>query len=413
MRWDGLSRIAKNLGGMLRKTQNTRSNAMVTPSQIQSLSQLPNPVVTVYLNTYSAKPSRHLRVPRALSWLKKHAESLASQLRGAESSPFQEELSRVEAFLNGRHPHEKSLVIFAGPGIWMILPMEIAVENELTWGPPAVGQLFRLIREHKSCCIVAVDHRAARFFSYSLGELTQLATKEFDVDPSQWKRKSLGHLTSGRIRNMRGPFPDRFEHRIEVQYTRLCRETAEQAAALSKQHSLAHIFIAGPDRLIQAMQKHFPPAFGERVCLVPEDLGKFPATQLLRRLEPIIAEFEQKRQMAAVTQLLSDGQGAVTDRDETLARLQNGSIRAVLVSHGLDFDLRQCVKCGLASSAADPVCSACEGELRKVALSELLPVLLTAQDAEVEFVSGEAARALERSGGMGGWLRRAKATTAR
>jgi Bacterial archaeo-eukaryotic release factor family 10 len=390
-----------------------KENSMLRVEQLQEIAVLPSPILSVYLNTRSENASRHPRAETCLTWLRKKAASASRTLLPRDAERFLQEVRRIEQFLRGRHPEEKSLAIFAGPTAWMVFPLQVAVEKELAWGQPAIGQLFRLLHEHNSCCIVAIDHHAARFFAYSLGELTELARKQFEVDPSQWKKKSLGHLTSGRIQKMRGPFPDRFEHRIEVQYARLCRETAEQAAALSKQHGLAHVFLAGPDRLIRPMRTQFPPAFEEFVCLVPEDLGNFSPNELLQRLEPIIAEYEQKRQMATVTRLLITGNRAVADLDETLAQLQNGRVRSVVVSRDFDLDLRQCTKCGLASRAADPVCAVCAGELRKVALRELLPALLAAHHTEVEFVSGKAARTLERAGGMGGWLRQAKVTAAR
>jgi hypothetical protein len=385
---------------------------MLRPEQLQKIAALPSPILSAYLNTRSENASRHPLAKTCLAWLRKKAASTSRTLLPRDAERFREELRRIEGFLHDRHPEERALAIFAGPKAWAVFPLQVAVENELVWGQPAIGQLFRLLHERKSCCIVAVDHRAARFFACSLGELTELARKQFEVDPSQWKKKSLGHLTSGRIQKMRGPYPDRFEHRIEVQYARLCREVAKQAAALSKQHGLAHIFLAGPDRLIRPMQTQFPPAFGESVCLVPEDLGNFSPKELLQRLEPIIDEYEQKRQMAIVTRLLITDNGAVADLDETLAQLQNGRVRSVVVSRDFDLDLRQCRKCGLASRAADPVCAVCAGELRKVALRELLPALLAAHNTEVEFVNGKAARTLERAGGMGGWLRQAKVTAA-
>lgn len=386
---------------------------MLRLEQLQKIVALPSPILSAYLNTRSENASRHPRAKTCLAWLRKKAASISQNLLPRDAERFREEVRRIEGFLHDRHPEEKALAIFAGPKTWTVFPLQIAVENELAWGQPSIGQLFRLVHGHKSCCVVAVDHHAARFFAYSLGELTELATKQFEVDLSQWKKKSLGHLTSGRIQKMRGPFPDRFEHRIEVQYARLCRETAGQAAALSKQFGLAHIFLAGPDRLIRPMRTQFPPAVEEFVCLVPEDLGNFSPKELLQRLEPIIAEYEQKRQMAAVTRLLITGNGTFADLDEMLAQLQNGRVRSVVVSRDFDLDLRQCRKCGLASRAADPVCAVCAGELRKVALRELLPALLAAHNTGVEFVSGKAARTLERAGGMGGWLRQAKITVAR
>jgi len=39
--------------------------------------------------------------------------------------------------------------------------------------------------------------------------------------------------------------------------------------------------------------------------------------------------------------------------------------------------------------------------------------LLLAHDVKIEFVSGEAAQMLARAGGMAGWVRQAKATSAR
>jgi len=386
---------------------------MLPIEQVQKIAALPSPILSLYVNTKSANSSRHPRAEACLAWLRKIARSISRTQPPREAQRFRQEVRRIEAFLHDRLPKEKALAIFAGPTTWMVIPLHIAAENELAWDNPAIGQLFRLLHEHKSSCIVAVDHHGARFFAYSLGEFTELARKPFEVDPSQWKKKSLGHLTSGRIQNIRGPFPDRFEHRLEVQYTRLCRETTDQAAALSEQHGLSYIFLAGPDRLIRPMQTQFPPAFGEFVCLVPEDLGNFSPKELFQRLEPIIAEYEQKHQMEAVARLLFTDNGAVVDLDETLARLQNGSVRSVVVSRDLVLDLRQCRKCGLATRAADPVCTLCAGELRKTTLRELLPALLAAHNTEVEMVGGKAARTLERAGGMSGWLRQAKVTAAR
>lgn len=74
-------------------------------------------------------------------------------------------MQRIEAFFRGRDPGERALAIFAGPKTWVVFPLQIAVENELVWGQPAIGQMFRLLHEHRSCCIITVDHQAARFFA--------------------------------------------------------------------------------------------------------------------------------------------------------------------------------------------------------------------------------------------------------
>jgi hypothetical protein len=343
---------------------------MVRVDQLQEIAALPSPILSLCLNTRSENASRHPQAETCLAWLRKKAASSSRTLLPRDAERFREQVRRIEGFLHDRHPEEKALAIFSGPKTWMIIPLQIAVENELAWGRPSISQLHRLLHEHKPCCIIAVDHHAARFFAYSLGELTELARKEFEVDRSQWKKKSLGHLTSGRIQSMRGPYPDRFDHRMEAQYARFCGETAEQAVALSKQYGLAPIFLAGPDRLIGLIQAKVPHVFGELVLLVPDDLGKFSPTQILRRLQPVIDDCQRKQQVEAVTHLLGVDHGAVFDVDETLAQLQKGAIRTFVLARDLDLHLLQCVKCGWANRSADPVCATCGAQRRKVALRE-------------------------------------------
>jgi hypothetical protein len=386
---------------------------MLRSELLKEIAELPSPILSVYLNVRSDNPSRHPSADTGEVWLTKQIAAMSKGLSRHSSKQIAKELRRVQNFLHDRHPNEKALAIFAGPLSWAIAPLQVAVENAVAWGQPAIAQLFWLLHEHHSYGIVAIDHHAARFFAYRLGQLTELATKEFAVDSSAWKEKALGHLTGGRMQNMRGPYTDRFEHRVEEQYARLCRETAEETASLSKQHGFVHVFIVGPDRMINVVQEHFALAFKECVSEVREDLGTFSSTMLLERFEPIITEYERTREMAAVDRLLGSDRSDVADVDETLAELQAAGVRSIVVSKNLEFDLRRCVKCGLSSRAADPVCATCGGERPQVSFHEMLPVLAMSHDADVEVVSGEAARRLDQIGGMIGWLRSAQTTMAR
>src|SRR5712692_6818630 len=229
-------------------------NFMIRIDQLQGIAALSPPILSAYLNTRAQNASRHPRVQACLAWFKKEAVSMSRGLLPRDAERFERQVERVERFLGQRRPAEKALAISAGRKNWTVLPLQVSVENELRWGKPAVGQLFRLLSEHQPSCIVVVDHHAARFFTHSLGELILLEEKTFDVDVSQWKKKDLGHFASERIRKTRGPQRDVFEHRLGAQYARLCQETAERAASLCEQHSVADIFLVGPDRLIGPIQ---------------------------------------------------------------------------------------------------------------------------------------------------------------
>jgi Bacterial archaeo-eukaryotic release factor family 10 len=383
------------------------------PDQLQVLAQLPTPILTVYVNTAASDASHHPRVQPSLAWLKEQTVTTAQSLKSPDAKRFARQVERVRAYLDDRHPEEKALLILAGAKSWELLPLHVPVENELHWGTPQLGQLVRLRNAHKSYAVVVIDHQAARFFAYSPAELTLLAEKHFEIDASQWKKKQdLGHFTGDRIQKARGLDRDLFDHRVEAQYARLCHETAEEAVALCKRHTLAGTFLVGPDRLIRVIQAKIPHPFSETAFLVAEDFGKASPHELLQHLSPALKEHERQQQIVAVKRLLSEERTAVTDLDETLARLQNGTIHTLVVANDLDLDLHQCAQCGLANRSADPVCVTCGGKRRQVTLRDILPKLLMSHDVKVEFVTGEAAKILTRAGGMAGWVRLAKASSA-
>ncbi len=377
---------------------------MLSVKRLHSLSELPAPVLTAYLDTASAEASQHTPVPRYLIWLKKEAKSLAARVPVGERDLFRKQLDRVEEFLRDRISREKGLAILAGPATWETVPLQVELENELHWGKAAVSQLQWLAAEHKPYCIVVVDRGGARFFSYSLREMAPLRETVFVVDVSQWKKKDQGHVTRPGIRKTRGSQRDVFENRMDAQYEHLCRETAEQANHLREKECFAAIFLAGSERLIEPIKREFPQEDRQRVVLIRKNLGKLAPHELPRQVEPEIEKWERERESALVNKLLESEGGAVVGTDETLAQLQAGKVRSLLLAHNFDADLRQCLSCGWTDRSADPVCSVCGGERCPITLRDALLDLARSFETDVEVVSGEAAKKLEDAGGIGAWL---------
>jgi len=373
--------------------------------QIQSIAESPAPILTVYVNTQNRNASRHPRVPVHLTWFRKETSSLSRTLAPQDAALFQTQIERVERFLDGRHPEEKALAIFCGRETWTVLPLQNGVENEIRWGKPAIGQLFRFLYEHAPYGIVVVDHRAVRFFQFFLGELMELGEKRFDIDKSQWKNKDLGHVAGEQIQKTRGTNRDLFERRLNAQYERLCRDTADQAIAYSKQRDFAAMFLVGLERLIGPIQRKLPSSFRARLVPVHEDFGKLSPSKILLRLAPLMAEEEQKRQILDVEQVLATEIGAVTEVDETLARLQDGTIRTIVVAADHNFHLRECDQCATVDRAGDLVCASCGRKRHAIALCDILPRWAAEHGTKVQFVTGKAATVLTKAGGIAGWLR--------
>jgi hypothetical protein len=386
---------------------------MLSAKQVESFMQLPPPLLTAYLNTRQAEASHHPVVPESLVWLKKEGKWAGRGLSPADQFLLEQQLERIREFLDNRRPKERALVIFAGAKTWELVPLQVAVDNELHWGQPAISQLLWRIDEHKPYCVVVVDHKGANFFQYQLRELFKTAEKKFDIDVAQWKKKDIGHIAGQEIQKSRGSQRDVFQHRMDAQYAHLCKETADQAITLFKEHNCAAIMLLGEARLSQLIEAEIPENLRQHVISRQEDFAGLTDRELEKRLEPIVEEWEGNYQSALIGEFLGSERGTVTGIDESLYQLQKGSVRKLLIARDLDVALRQCLKCGWTDRTSDPACSACGGERCTVTLREVLPGLAKLHKAEVQIVSGEPANLFKKSDAMGAWLRAVKLAAVR
>lgn len=367
--------------------------------------QLPQPVLTMYLDTNPAEHDNQRNAPGYLTWLKDEAKSVGADVPVQERKLFRDQLGRVERFLRDQPSHQKGLLIFAGPATWEAVDLEMPVTNELHWGKPCVSQLLGIMDEQKPCCIVAVDQAGARFFRFHLGKMTELSELKFRIDVSQWKEKDHAHMAQRRTRMPHGPQRDAFKSRVNDELRHFFVKVAERTKSLCAKEGLSSIFLVGSARLTEPIESQLPRRIRGSVACINEDLARDTTSDLNAHLTPLIEARENELTKQRVNDLLDGRHGTVVGLDETLAQLQNGAVSALILVRGLDARLRQCVKCGLASRAADPVCASCGGARERTMLGEALPELARANHAEIEVVNTKAAAKLTASGGIGGWLR--------
>jgi ribosomal protein L30E len=386
---------------------------MLDTREVRAFSLLPEPVLTVYLDTNPSKMANRGPAPEYLSWLNAAGKSLVASVPAGEQKLLQEQLGRIEGFLRDRVLPQRGMLLFAGPQTWQPVPLQVEVGNEVHWGRPALAQLLGLLSRHKPYGIAVVTLNGARLFRYHLGEMTELEEKKFVINISQWRKKDMGKFAHVDITKSRGTDHDTFERRIDDQYRHICAETAQRARQLSETHGLAAFFLVGDDRLIDPIAAAFPRDLQSHVVKIEEDLAKVVQPEIVERLEPHIEEWERARQSETIGTLLRSKRGVVLGVAETLAELQNGRVRALVLAADLDPELRQCPNCGRADLTDTPVCLYC-GTRRQIArLREILSELAWKHSAEIEIVDAEASARLREAGGMGGWLRLPKQKSAR
>jgi Bacterial archaeo-eukaryotic release factor family 10 len=376
---------------------------MLSPGFIESLRQLPPPVLTVYLDTNRERQENRALRPRYLTWFKSEAQRIAPALPPDERALFQEQAERVEAYLAHEAPRHRGIVILAGPAAWEAVPVEIEVENELRWGAPALAQLLWLLDEHPPRGVTVVWQKGARLFRFWMGEMLELEEKEFRLEES--KKKEMGPISRPGVRMSRGTDRDLYEHHVAAQYAHFHRQIAERIQHWAAIESLKTVFLVGLPENVAGIQEELPQALRERVVLVREDLGGVGTPELLQRLRPLMVSQERESELALVHALLGSDRSVVTGVDETLARLQHGDVRSLIVVKGLNGNLHQCRQCQWIDRTSDPVCPICGGERCAVTLRQIVPELARRHQVPTEVVSGEAARRLQEAGGMAARLR--------
>jgi hypothetical protein len=376
---------------------------MLKPGVIQSLPALAGPVLTVYLDTDRAKQTNRGLKPGYLIRLESQAKSITQIVSPDDQELFRKQLQRTRAYLKRQPLRCRGVVIFAGRDSWKFVPLQVEVEDEIHWGTPALAQLLWLLDEHKRYGVVVPGRKRARFFLYWLGEVRELEEKEFRLEPS--KKKEMGPVSRLGVRLSRGTNRDVFEHHVAAEYAHYDRQIAERIGRWVAAEQLESVFLVGLAEMVKAIRKEVAPTLIEKIVLIEEDLGWVSRTELLDRIEPAIVSHKRKCEMASVDAMLADPRNVVLGVDEALVQLQQGKIRGVVIIKGLNGSLQQCMNCSWADRTADPICPACGGKRENVALRDVLPELVRRYNASLEIVSGDAARKLQESGGMGAWLR--------
>ncbi len=376
---------------------------MLKPGVIQSLPALAGPILTVYLDTDRAKQTNRGLKPGYLIRLESQAKSIAQIVSPDDQELFRKQLQRTGAYLERQPPRCRGVVIFAGRDSWEFVPLQVEVEDEIHWGTPALAQLLWLLDEHKRCGVVVPGRKRARFFLYWLGEVRELEEKKFRLEPS--KKKDMGPVARLGVRLSRGTNRDVFEHHVAAEYAHYDQQIAERIGRWFAAEQLESVFLVGLAEMVKAIRKEVAPTLIEKIVLIEEDLGWVSRTELLDRIEPAIVSHKRKCEMASVEAMLGDPRNVVLGVDEALVQLQQGKIRGVVVIKGLNGSLQQCMNCSWADRTSDPICPACGGKRENVALRDVLPELVRRYNASLEIVSGESARKLQESGGMGAWLR--------
>ena len=380
---------------------------MLDAKLLESLPQIPPPVLTAYLETNPAD-SRNLRHPPGyIIWLKSQAKDIEGDVPESERKAFREQVQRLEEHLTQYPPRTLGTVVFAGPEFWQSISLHVEAEDELFWGLPSLIQILWLMSEHRLCGVVVADRSRARFFHYWMGEITQDHEARFNIDTTEWSRKDLKPPSQPGIEVIRGTHRDAFERRVEAQYASFFAKEAEHIRAWVDTWKLNAVLLMGPPKLEELVWSKLPKSVQRRTLLVQEDIEHLPWAELEDRIKSEVHSWERDHEKKLLDQLFDgpDGVRVVLGVDETLTHLQEGLVRTAVVVREIEGRVRQCTRCGWTDRTVDLTCPICGGARLATDLRAVLPPLLRRYKVPLEVIAEDVPERLSKAGGIGAWLK--------
>jgi len=374
---------------------------------IESLSQIPPPVLTAYLETNPAELPNQRHPPAYLIWLKSQAKVIEANVPESERKTFREQIQRLEEHLTQFPPRARSVVIFAGPEVWHAISLHVEAKNELFWGFPSLSQMLWLMDEHRLCGVVLADRSGTRFFHYWMGEITKDHEARLNIDTSEWRRMDLKPPSQPGVEVIRGAHRDAFERRVEAQYASFYAKEAEHIRTWADARKLNAIFLMGPPKLVELVWNKLPKSVQSQTLLIREDVEHLSQAELQARIESEVRNWEHDHEKNLVDQLFesSDGVRAVFGVDETLSRLQQGLVRSAVAVSRLEGPVRQCTKCGWTDRTVDSKCPICGSARLLTDLRAVLPPLVRRYKVPLEVIAEDVAERLSKAGGIGALLK--------
>jgi hypothetical protein len=323
---------------------------------------------------------------------------------------FRRQLARVDHYLRTGRPRSRGLAVFAGAKTWQTIPLQVEVAEELHWGKPSLQQMLWVVDEHRPRGVVVIEGSRARFFHLWLGSITEDKTAAISANTPAGRKKYLVGTSHPGVFKRHGFQRDRAADQKAAERSRFAREVAQRIASWGEERRISPIVLAGSNDLMDATVNAMAPDFREQIAVVRKALPRISPSEVKAKLGPTLKRWERDYEVSLVDALIA-ARGASTvaiGLDRTLAELQNGRARELIVARGMTGSVRQCVRCGRIDRSADPACPVCGGGRRPRTLRTVLPELASLHAVPVEIVAGRAAEKLRAAGGIGAWLRTTK-----
>lgn len=371
-----------------------------------------NDVLSIYLNI-DPSSSDGGRAP-SLIWLKSAFKELKEKIEHSKKEYLETIEDEAKFLIEGTLFKDKSIILFLGKDIKELMPTQVTVENEISFGKPNLGQLIWIIEEYRPFGVLMVDSNMVEIYKIFLNKIEKIKSFDLNLDTSDWRKQRLMPPSSPRDGPSRGSVGggdrvEAFEDRIEANQLRFMKNAISYFNSIAKEHSIKEFVLSGSEDIYE---KYFKLLSKEQMNMIvgniPIPIDTNPKNIMDQSLS-LFWNYERAREKTLVENLLersSAGILACVGLDSTLKSLQARRVDRVVVSRAHNQNIRKCLKCNYHEMISEKPCSICNSpDFIEGSSKSLLPPLVLSFGAKMEVVGNGAGKKLMAYGGVGAFWR--------
>lgn len=365
----------------------------------------PEPVLSLYAHVNPASTDNHphaiaLRVKETLRRL-----GVPQSLQQTVTSHFRQQV--VQA---------KTLVVFADEKRMDTLGLEVELpvvhhksgHLEARWGKAYFTPLLLAVDEFSRYGVWFVDQDRWRFFEVYLGEIAEREQAFRAPSPAERDEWNSSPPRSPEwLANRGGCARDNADWHVRELTRRFYEQAVDPVARHVSERGIGRLILMGQSQHLAVLEKTLPRALLDRVVghAPPMEHAEFTAAQVLAKTKPQLDQIEAEAETTLLNRIREDGHWGYA---RCLDELQNGRLHTVVLPWDEQRQAWLDPATGRLHAVSDseteaPAATQQTGTWSKKNLMEVLPELVLAHGARLEFVRGTRSERLMREfDGMAG-----------
>ena len=306
------------------------------------------PVLSLYTST---DPSLHTKEETKLRFksMLKQATALGALSADAE---------QAERFLEFEYDWQsKGVALFScqEEEFWRAIPLSVPVPNQVFVAQrPYVKPLSDVLDEYGRYAVLLLDQESARLVMFRLG----VVEEKTGTIGEELKRHKQGGWAAARL-----------QRREESKAHQNLKSIVKLAQKFCNRNKCKRLVIGGTDETVSRFMGMLPKSLGSLVVgTIPIEIAA-PESEILARSQEAIEAAKRAREAELVQQMVTaatKGGPAAIGLADTIAALQEGRARSLLVADGFRASAYRCEECGYLSAQKMASCAYCGGPMAKV-----------------------------------------------